>query len=114
MQAHSSHAQVLVFCGAAAKLTRAADRNSEFMFAQASRYIRMRFRWNIRIHAQGDVRGLAQLRGAGSQKLKFSFTLHVEKKNAVAQGQLQFIGSFTNAGKYDLLERLLLCAAYAL
>src|SRR5689334_8769330 len=99
---------------AAAKLTRAADGNAEFMLAQASGDIRMRLRRYIRIHAQGDIRGLAQLRGASSQKLKLAFTFHVEKKNAVAQRQLQFIGGFTNAGKDDFFERFLLCAPYAL
>src|SRR5215472_7385698 len=64
----------------------------------------MGLRRHVRVHAKGNLGSLPQLTSAISQKLQFTFTLHIKEKDSRLQRQLEFVDSFTHAGKNYLLD----------
>src|SRR5690606_22501963 len=78
--------------------------DAEFVFFQAGGNVRVSLGVNVRVHAQGNVRGFAQLYGNAAQAFQFGFGFDVKTVHAHVQRAGHFRGLLTNAGKDDFVR----------
>ena len=84
-------------CSAGIDCLGALEGNAELVFLLAGRNLGMGSGINIRVDAEGDMRDLASLDGAGIQKFQFRLGFDVEAVDASLKRQIHFARGFANA-----------------
>src|SRR5215470_310209 len=102
MYAHTGNFQVPSTRGLRVQGAGLADRNTEFVLVEAGRDVRMRIRWHVRIHAEGNPSGLTHTCRAFRQRPEFRLAFHVEQEDAGAQPGFHFVAGLADSRKDNL------------
>src|SRR5262249_17878523 len=80
--------------------------NSEFVLPQARRNIRMRFRGDVWVHAEGDRCLSLKISSSLREQLELAFALDVKSQDPSAKRQIYFLCRLSYTRKNDPSHRL--------